>query len=282
MKIDIFQSFVNDQQKNSLDCGFIPLNALKLSNENLREFGLYLTSFDQNLHLEADYFGIFSHKFFLKSGLTSESILSHIEKNPGKDLYLFNPYPQNSYYSFNIWDQGEVFHPGIIELSDKLFLRAGLKISASKAPRMNHSNLVYCNFWVGSSRFCELYSTCLKKIWNALQSFTESERADYYNKTNYIVSDCCYLPFIVERLISTFISFDGFLVSSYFHDEAATLNRCIHPFEIGVVRNLKKTIDSWDDEGLWSVDRRTVINGLCHLNKLYYDHYFSEHVFPLK
>lgn len=84
----------------------------KIPIQNYTNF-LLQSIFNQLDQLQSDYVGLFSLKFSKKSLLEAKDVMSHIQNNPGYDVYLFNPYPQEDFMFYNIWDHGEFSHPGI-------------------------------------------------------------------------------------------------------------------------------------------------------------------------
>lgn len=277
-----YQAYFLAEQSTSLDSGFIPLLTEGLSPPNLREFGLYRHLLHAGAHRECEYFGIFSHKFGLKSSLSADDVFAFVDENPGYDVYLFNPYPQNAYYTYNIWSQGEVFHPGIVELADELFAAAGLPWRPSTTPRMGHDVLLYSNFWVGSTMFCEQFLAMMDTLWEALESMPLERKGRFFASTEYIVSDCCYLPFIVERFISTWLVSDpGVTRLAYRYADDVEMARCLHPFERGLVHEMRDRVRKWDASNGWTPERRAWMEANCRLNKIFYDIYFSIHPFSL-
>jgi hypothetical protein len=275
-KFRCYQAYLSQEQEVRLDPGFIPLLTKGVSDPDLREFGLYRRLFCQGAHRNSDYFGIFSHKFKLKTSLCADDVYAFIESNPGYDVYLFNPYPQNADYSYNLWQQGEIAHPGLIGLADELFEAAKIPYRASTAPRMARDVLLCCNFWVGTRAFCERFFELVESIWGALATMPSEKRDRFFQRTEYIVSDCCYFPFIFERLISTWLANDlSILKMPYLYDSNVELNRCLHLFEKQLLIEMKPKVAEWDASNGWTEERQAWMYTVCKLNKVYYDLFYS-------
>ena len=61
-----------------------------------------------------------------KTGKTGREFIDFIQANPGYDVYFINPFPQNAYYTYNVWVHGDYCHPGLMALAHRLFYLAGI------------------------------------------------------------------------------------------------------------------------------------------------------------
>ena len=100
-----------------------------------REVRILVDFYRNNGHRQSNYVGIFSPKFGLKTKVTAERFLDFVGKNSSSDVCIVNPFPQLSYYSYNVWMQGEANHPGLTVRAQALLDAAGIKWTLSKAPR---------------------------------------------------------------------------------------------------------------------------------------------------
>lgn len=138
--IKIFQNFITDADKSGLDPAFAPYDWRHNPHPELREIAIFFDMFDKGRYREATYTGLFSKRFGEKTGAAGSQLIRFIEKNPGYDVYFMNPYHYFKMYSYNIWDHGELWHPGIIDLTQKLFIKANIDITIDRYERENEKN----------------------------------------------------------------------------------------------------------------------------------------------
>ena len=201
MKINLFQNSysANIPLIQGLE-NFIHDNKAPLE----REFPTYKFFYYEKIYLEADLTGILSPKFKEKTGLNGDQFKKIIKDNPGYDCYFINPFESDLYLFFNIWTQAECCHPGIFEISKSLIKKVtGLDIT--QMPRATHRDLAFCNFWVGSQAFWEKFIPFCEKISKEmlLERDIFFKTTTHYNKSN-----LPFYPFVIERLFSTFLSFN--------------------------------------------------------------------------
>jgi hypothetical protein len=278
--VQCYQAYYSPDQIKNLDSSFEPFDTSNSPYTELHEIPHYFKLLDSGVCKKAKYTGLMSHKFNAKTHISGTNFFRFIEENPGYDVYFINPYPQNAYYSYNVWEQGELYHPGMIELADQLFAAAGVSLSASSAGRMGPESLLYCNYWVASQEFWQVYIELLRKLLGAIDAMPVVQRKAYSRLTNY-VRPCQMLPFIFERVFSTFIQdHKDFKCLAYEYESTSIIENCLHPIESVLYENNKDFVDAWDVNNSWGEEQRHIIQGLNCANKAYYDLYFSHHEFP--
>jgi hypothetical protein len=200
-KVRIFQPYLAAEQLAIVDKEFVPFNNVDNPRAELREYFLFKKIFDDIDSIDADYIGLFSYKFGEKAMLSGVDVIDFIHSNSGHDVYLFNPYPFESYTFYNIWEQAEYYHPGILDLTEEALQRAGHQIDLNSMGRTYQITL-FCNFWVANKSFWKGY-------FDFLQPVVEFMLADsrYFNLTRYWHGEAAYFPFIVERLFTTYLAF---------------------------------------------------------------------------
>lgn len=157
---------------------------------------------------EADYIGIFSWKFAMKTGFFKKKIDFMFDKYPNQDVYSFCQ--SHPHFGPNFYEFSEKYHPGFMELFKLLCNDLGLDSRENK-------NLIYSNFvvvkWEVYKDFVEtiikpaielLETKYVEKVWkdanyrdgldtNSLRQFTGLE---YYP----------FHTFVLERLWSAYVS----------------------------------------------------------------------------
>jgi hypothetical protein len=260
--IVLYQVCYKQEHYLNLTPSFFPYEWHHNPTPELRESAVYLDFYKRNLHLKNKYSGIFSPKFEIKTKILGADFLNFITNNPGYDVYFINPFPQNTYHSFNVWEQGEAYHPGLREAAQELFNAAGVDISIPNLGRNDWKSCSYSNYWVASSQFWDLYIENLLKLVYA----ANLEKDKFFSLTYHNGGSAPLFPFISERLISSLLVVNSDIKAlAYPYTYNEILNHCLHPCEIEVVKNMKESIDKWDLHGVYTSDQRAVFSLLSNL-----------------
>ena len=261
--IKVFQSYYREKQKRTLDPSFTPYDVSWNPLPHLRETPLYFKLYEEGAHKKYDYTGIFSHKFSIKSKVSGEQFISFVNDNPGYDAYFINPYPQLSYLSYNIWEQGEYFHPGIKYHANQLLKSCGAKFSIDHESRDTNKTLLFANFWIGNKSFWEDYIPFLKELHNAaLCNKNNKEKNPYLEETPHITPAPLY-PFIFERIFSSYIKNQaGVRYLAYKHTDKEIMDSCNTPAERAIYKSINKVINSWDNDNTYTSERKSIFKAL--------------------
>jgi hypothetical protein len=207
----IFQNVYDDCVISQLDPSFLPVEGRRNARTETREIGLFLRMFHRGLYRCAPLTGILSPSFNEKAKITGNQLLDFIRQNPGYNVYIINPFPQNAYFSYNVWCHGELCHPGLFALSEFLFERAGYDTKHMYDSRDSHATLLYSSFWVGDQHFWHSYMAFITHLMATLEAMSKTLLGRYYSITEYRdwqsseILQVSYLPFIFERTFSTFL-----------------------------------------------------------------------------
>ncbi len=260
---------------------FIPL-ALSNDHADWRELRFIVDFYRASKHRQADMSGIFSPKFRLKTNITGAEWIAFINQHQSAALCFCNPFPTLHYYSYNVWMQGEIAHPGLTALAQELLNAVELNWDLSQVPRHNQSNLCYANFWVGSEQFWEAY---VGGVLNPIATFIEQNSAHplvaSILKPTYHTDAASFLPFIIERLFSTYLSLnDQFECVSYDLLDKNTSQRPDTEFDQTMLAYLAPKVAAADASGDFSEALIELQSTFCHLSKLYSDVHFQYNVHP--
>jgi hypothetical protein len=202
MKLDIRQIYFAKEQEVSLEPVFTPLPNLDNPFPERREFYLFERFYREKRHEQADLSGLFSHKFGQKTGLAGEAFIAWVKANPGYDAYFINPFPRPVYRFFNIWEQGEKSHHGLIELAQAAFDSQGYAINLKTFPRTDGQTTCFSNFWVATPAFWDDFMAFALPVYHYM---LEEGNAPHYFQPTYHDSEVAIFPFIMERLFTTFV-----------------------------------------------------------------------------
>ena len=102
---------------------------------------------------ETAYYGFFSAQFAEKTGLSYAQVLKFIRNaKPDTDVILFSPQPDMGAFFLNIFEQEELFRPGIIAASEAFLARVGLSLKIP-ALLMDSRQIVFNNYFVARPAF---------------------------------------------------------------------------------------------------------------------------------
>lgn len=272
--IKILQSYYKAEQKNNLDADFTPLDVADNPNPGLRELPIYQKILTDPELENTKYLGLMSHKFGEKTHISGKQFIDFMHSNPGQDVYFINPFPQNAYFSYNVWSHGELFHPGITDLANQLFQQAATDYNQYTDKRNNHSNLLYCNFWVANKKFREHFLSELNALDKAARDLPPKTKQLLMGKTNHN-EECIMFPFIIERFFSTFILKHNYKTAAYKYSSEELLNNCMHPMERTLTNRFKEKIDNLDLKGSHTNSDIKLMNNLSAINLEYCKLYYS-------
>ena len=147
MTVSVFQIEYSDDVVGEFDSAFIRYDCRDNPEPEKREIAHMLRFYDEGAWRSegADYFGLVSPKFSGKAGISGKTFVDWVNVNPGYDVYFVNPFPQLSYQYFNVWTQGEAWHPGLSDLANALFVAAGFPFRVENLPRNTARSLLYSN-----------------------------------------------------------------------------------------------------------------------------------------
>lgn len=210
-QIFLYQIFYNPDTYKKLDSGFIPLDNSINSRPDWFEFWPILNFLRSNKLNEDAWYGFFSPKFNEKTGKNASEIKATLEKyNSTANVALFSPTWDLNAYFINQFEQGEIWHPGITNLTqtflDKIHFDLNIETLVT-----HHTTSTFANFIVAKPIFWhkwrelaeQFYSYCELAESNIGGAETSYGKAVYPMKT-----------FIQERFQSILMSNGNFKVLS--------------------------------------------------------------------
>jgi len=259
----------------ALTCAeFLPLVRVDNSRPEWREFKILIDMYRNGDHLRHDYTGLFSPKFTLKSRISGARFLEFVQSHPDSDICFTNPFPQLAYWSYNVWMQGEQAHPGLTHSTQALLDASGLDWTIADTPRHGPASLAYCNFWVGSPRFWDEYvGGTLLPIADFLEANPSHTAARAVMLDTTHTDPAPFLPFIVERLFSTYISLHPEVSRAAYPFSAQEVrDYCINDFEKLLFECMRAKVDEADASGVFGQELVDQMDTVC---ALWQQHFFD-------
>lgn len=243
----------------TVDPAFLPFDVSSNPEKDRREMAHMQAFWQLGLHRNFSVSGLLSPKFSEKTGLNGSTFIDFINANPDYDVWFINPFPQYLYMSFNIWEQGEFFHPGLIKRASRVFSTAGMEIDLTAFPRSTAKTLSFSNFWAGTPKFWDRFMTDVNVLMRATDSIPEMlELAPYH-----LDQPAPYYPFFFERYFTTFLVRNPDIKAcfwEYTFDE--TIRSCGTEIGYLFLRDWGPIIDRWDEIGTYSPQQRQVFHGI--------------------
>jgi len=205
----IYQIYYRQEQSAYLDPEFTPYDNAG-DSDPLLEFNVFRKIFRSLQQPESTLWGALSWKFTNKTGLTGKCLHAFITEHPGYDVYYCNPFPEFESVYQNLWAQGETAHPDFIELNKEIFALIGLPYSVLLEEIQPTSAFAATNAIIGSSKFWDAYIDFVEAKLHQLYESADSKLLAKLHSSQAdakgVHAGASYLPFIVERLFTIFLS----------------------------------------------------------------------------
>jgi hypothetical protein len=168
--IRIFQIYYNEQTKAAIDPAFEPLDNSRNERPDWFEYWPIRSYLDQHALDDDTYYGFFSPKFSSKTAMSGSDVKTFVANAGGADVVTFSPFPEQACFYRNVFEQGEIAHPGLLDAATAFFAASGISLDVRQLV-MDTRNTVYANYFVAKGTFW--------RRWNDLfrQCFEYSENA---------------------------------------------------------------------------------------------------------
>jgi hypothetical protein len=247
----------------TVDPGFLPFDVTADPQPDRRESAHMLTFWRRGLHRQYQVTGLLSPKFTAKTGISGQIFNEFITDNPGYDVWFINPYPHYFYLSFNIWEHGETWYPGLRDRASKVFAAAGVMTDLNKFPRSTKRTLLFSNIWAATADFWDRFMGFV----SAMSAHAETI-GSVFDIVPYEDGHAVYFPFIFERLFTTFLVMHPDIKARYANFQTAHILDMTGKVDALLIREWGTMIDKWDSIGVYSDDQRAIFRGIQKLSIL--------------
>jgi hypothetical protein len=228
-----------------------------------REFRIHVDMYRKRLFEKHVLTGLFSPKFELKTKITGAAFAEFCVENADADVVFINPFPHLAYISFNIWMQAETNHTGIVDVANRLLEDAGVNLTLDTEQRHDHSVLAYSSFWCGNAKFWEAYvGKILSPIASFIENNPEAPSVKAALQETFHTDPSPYLPFITERLFTTFISQEKTLRLR--HYQLTPEHYCFNKHEIDFIIIHQQSVDKADKLNIHSQEMKQIMQNYCN------------------
>lgn len=222
---NVFQIYYNDASKGALDPGFLPLDNSLNERPDWFEFWSIRNYLNRN-QLDADgWYGFLSPRLKQKTGLSASQVheILRISDHNADVVLLPFAWEQTSFFK-NPFEQGEIFHPGITQLTQSFLDH--LQIDIQVRSLITHTaNFTFSNFIIArpaywrkwlylANHFFELVETGETPLAKALRGSTS-----YGSEANQTPMKI----FIQERFPALLIADSDFRIATFDNSASAPI-----------------------------------------------------------
>lgn len=229
----IYQSFHNEEGEKSLDTGFIPYNNLANEAPHLREYPMLKKLFFKHRDSDA-HWGLVSWRWKQKTHLNPTDFIEWIKDNPGYDVYHIDPALSDILYP-NLWVQGDIWHPGILDFGNKLLPKMGIDVKLEEL-LYKSDDFSTSNFCIGNDKFWKEWFLFLDYALT-LSSQDDELYSFLYKQGQIHTGDWIpFFSFVVERLYSIFFMFNRNVTMKKFPIDHMCYNERYGPLHSVLIR----------------------------------------------
>ena len=207
MKINIYQIYFKQEQKQGLDPAFTPISNIGAPSSELREWPLIRGRGYETAKADGcDVWGFFSWKFQQKCNMIGKHFVDHIKNNPDADCWYMEP--QHHPYApwRNQWMQGQQYHPHLQKLINKI-----LQQKYPNTPDVAVEDIPWCfgSFYAGTAEFWDKFLRWNHLLLQHVSADPELKRLMYDTPAGHgIAPELPYYAFVMERSFTTFVYYE--------------------------------------------------------------------------
>jgi hypothetical protein len=220
-EVRIFQIWYDEATRAGLDPAFEPLD--NSGNERPDWFEYWpIRGYLRRHELEADaYYGFLSPKFGDKTGVSGAQAKAFVAGAAPADVISFSPWPDQACLYASVFEQGENFHPGLVDVSQDFFDAIGLGVDVRDLV-MDVRSTVYSNYFVATGAFWRRWGEILEHC----VAHAEDPASPLYARLNAVTLyhrmgnaepvQVQMKIFLLERIVSTLLAtMDGLRVANH-------------------------------------------------------------------
>ncbi len=210
MKFKIFTIYYDQSSYEKVPPGFIPL-ANPTNRNGWFEFFPILEFLKTHKLDDGIWYGFLSPRFLEKTGYDNQiifDILNHIDQY--SDVALFSPAWDQIAYFLNPWEQGEIWHPGLMYHSQQFLNQINFNIDL-EASVTDSTSTVYSNYIIAKKNYWEKWKEIALKFYEYVES-ANSQLATIRVSYGSVKNQYPMKSFIQERLASLILLTNSFSV----------------------------------------------------------------------
>lgn len=207
-EVFIHQIYYDDATRARVLPGFVGLDNTANPRPDWFEFVVMLNYLRTHTLKEDAWYGFVSPKFQQKTGWDSAAVLHKIQdEGDAADVLLLTVAWDQVAYFLNPWEQGELMHPGIRDVSQRFFDHAGYTVDLSRMVTDSFST-VFSNFVVARAPYWQAWQALAEKFWTYVEGPSAPGAGALSDVTHYFGKKTHYpmKTFVQERFPALILS----------------------------------------------------------------------------
>jgi hypothetical protein len=204
--VKIYQIYYSDTTRAALDPGFIPLNNLANERPDWREYWPMRKRLFESALNDEEYCGFLSPKFGQRTRLTADAVNTFIARRiSDADVFLFSPFADYSGLFLNVFEQGEIFHPGLTAAGQTFFNTININVDLRKF--ITDSTItVFCNYFVANKKFWSIWFDIAEKLFVICEREATPLQRELTERLSHGAEKVQLKVFVMERIASVVLS----------------------------------------------------------------------------
>lgn len=166
----LYQVVYSPETLAAVEPGYLVLDNLRNERADWREYWPMRRFLLNNALDEDAFYGFFSPKFGAKTLIRPAQVVAFVRTHaPRADVVLFSPQPDMGAFFLNVFEQAELFDPGLIEAYEAFLAHIGRPVSLGQLI-MDSSQVVFSNYFVARPAFWRAWLTLNEAMFAVCES----------------------------------------------------------------------------------------------------------------
>ena len=202
--IHIHQIFYDEKTRRELEPGFLPLDNSANERPDWREYWPMRNFLMRNTLVEDDFYGFLSSRFEAKTGSSFQQIKEFLDDatKRGVDAAIFSPMWDLHALFWNVFEQGDYFHPGLLRAGQEFFNAIGKNVAVTELVT-DSRNSIFSNYFAAKPRFWRKWLEINEQLFRIAEGPPTPLRGLLRTSANWRPGEQVEMKvFIMERLAS--------------------------------------------------------------------------------
>ena len=183
--VHLYQIAYSQETHAAVEEGFIPLDNRENRRPDWFEYWPIRNYLLTNQLKDDDFYGFFSTKFRLKTGLSAQQVVNFVRQFAARtDVISFSPQPDMGSFFLNTFEQAEAFDSGMISTYEAVLAQAGLVIPLGRLV-MDSRQIAFSNYFVARPAFWRAWLDFNEMIFRLAEDYNHPLGAELRVPTNY-------------------------------------------------------------------------------------------------
>ena len=183
--VHLYQIAYSKETLAAVEEGFISLDNTENRRPDWFEYWPIRNFLLSNELKENEFYGFFSTKFRLKTGLSAQQVVDFVRQCAARaDVISFSPQPDMGSFFLNSFEQAEAFDSGMISTYEAVLAQAGLAIPLGRLV-MDSRQIVFSNYFVARPAFWRAWLHLNELIFRLAEDYDHPLGAELRTPTNY-------------------------------------------------------------------------------------------------